>query len=131
MNSLWADFAGVKIWSNVPDLNLHDKVVDESFKWDWTLNPSLKFGGGSLTLDPVGDAGSWIQSLVVNGFSPDSGIFNYQSAVLTTSVTANGKTANGELSAGMSASVEYKHVMPNGTSGRMNFVFVFGLIYKF
>ena len=106
ISTWWANFVGSYIWSDVPVSELHDKVTKESWTWDWNVDAEINFSGGSISLDPgFSDAVQWIESISDTGFSSET--FVFENAMIGTSVTADGETANADIEAVMNAFLRY------------------------
>jgi len=106
ISTWWANFVGTYIWSDVPVSELHEKVTKESWTWDWNVDPEITFSSGSISLDPgFDDAVQWIESISDTGFSSET--FVFKNAMIGTSVTANGETANADIEAVMNAFLRY------------------------
>ena len=106
ISTWWANFVGAYIWSDVPVSELHEKVTKESWTWDWSVDAEIEFSGGSISLDPsFDDAVQWIESISDTGFASQT--FVFENAMIGTSVTANGETANADIEAVMNAFLRY------------------------
>ena len=66
----WVDFVRDYIWSDVPVSSVSSLVVNESWSFDWNVDASVTFSGGTISLDPsFSDVVEWVRLVSRQGFS--------------------------------------------------------------
>jgi hypothetical protein len=108
VNGAWADFVNTFIWSGVPTEALHEKVVRESWQWDWDVNFTLNLSGGTISLSPKWQhLWQWMDS--VNQYGLDGPVLNVESVLFDSTIEADGFTATGRIRPRWDVSIQYSH----------------------
>lgn len=106
INASWARIVTTQLWANVPLAELAEKIVSESWTWDWNVEASLQISGGTLSVgDGVNSLVRCIDAIASSGFSSEA--FSLQSAIVSASITADGNTAHGRFAADVYAFLQY------------------------
>jgi len=116
VSSEWGSFVRSYLWSGIPMTSVESITVNESFSFSWNLDVEMQFTAGVLSLSPsLADAWKWVESVNDNGFSSE--LFNLQRTEATGSVSGNGETAAGVLSADLNFFVRIGHDAPQVSGG--------------
>jgi hypothetical protein len=98
---VYEDLAHVLFWADVNESTLEDQIVNES----WSINlsaptPTINLSGVTISTDLGSTAGDYFDAATETGFSGKE--FAFENLQITTTLTADGESANLDFQVGSS-----------------------------